>query len=186
MKNYFDALDRLYESGQPGMSEAISALQREFPELFADVERAGRIFTAWRSGFGKTHVPKEGYTSSEEAEFLFLFGDLLRNLASNLAGRDPKEKCSLCVFSSTSACGNLGRSCYDGVEQYFLRQAAAYHQEMESCCKAYFAYLDELQKQGGHTQYEAEEALKMEFPWLSSHEGYAKYAMASWMHKYWS
>lgn len=186
MKNFFDVLDRLYESGQPSMSEAISALQGEFPELSADAERAGRIFTAWRSGFGKTHAPKEGYASSEEAEALFLFGDFLRDLATNLASRGPKEKCGLCVFSNDSVCGDLGRSCYDGVEQYLLRQAAAYHQEMEACCKAYFAYLDELQKQGGYTQYEAEEALKTEFPWLSSHEGYAKYAVASWMHKYWN
>lgn len=137
MKNFFDVLDRLYESGQPSMSEAISALQGEFPELSADAERAGRIFTAWRSGFGKTHAPKEGYASSEEAEALFLFGDFLRDLATNLASRGPKEKCGLCVFSNDSVCGDLGRSCYDGVEQYLLRQAAAYHQEMEACCKAY-------------------------------------------------
>ena len=137
MKNFFDVLDRLYESGQPSMSEAISALQGEFAELSADAERAGRIFTAWRSGFGKTHAPKEGYASSEEAEALFLFGDFLRDLATNLASRGPKEKCGLCVFSNDSVCGDLGRSCYDGVEQYLLRQAAAYHQEMEACCKAY-------------------------------------------------
>lgn len=84
MKNYFDALDRLCESGQPSKSEAISALQGKFPELSANAERAGRIVTAWRSGFGKTHVPQEGYASSEEAEALFLFGDFLRDLASNL------------------------------------------------------------------------------------------------------
>ena len=35
MKNYFDALDRLCESGQPSKSEAISALQGKFPELSA-------------------------------------------------------------------------------------------------------------------------------------------------------
>ena len=56
MKNFFDVLDRLYESGQPSMSEAISALQGEFPELSA----------------------------------LFLFGDFLRDLATNLASRGPK------------------------------------------------------------------------------------------------
>ena len=161
MKNYFDALDRLCESGQPSKSEAISALQGKFPELSANAERAGRIVTAWRSGFGKTHVPQEGYASSEEAEALFLFGDFLRDLASNLACRNSAEK-------------------------YLLKRAAAYHQKMEVCCKAYFAYLDELQKQGGYSQYEAEDALKAEFPWLSSHKEYAKYAIASWIHKYWA
>lgn len=55
------------------MSEAISALQREFPEHSADTERAGRIFTTWSSGFGKTHTPKEGYASNAEAEFPWLF-----------------------------------------------------------------------------------------------------------------
>ena len=186
MKNYFDALDRLCESGQTSTSEAISALQGKFPELSANAERAGRIVTAWRAGFGKTHVPQEGYASSEEAEALFLFGDFLRDLATNLASRGPKEKCGLCVFSNDSVCGDLGRSCYDGVEQYLLKRAAAYHQKMEVCCKAYFAYLDELQKQGGYSQYEAEDALKAEFPWLSSHEEYAKYAIASWIQKYWA
>ena len=39
MKNYFDALDRLCESGQPSKSEAISALQGKFPELSANAER---------------------------------------------------------------------------------------------------------------------------------------------------
>jgi len=98
MKNYFDALDRLCESGQPSKSEAISALQGKFPELSANAERAGRIVTAWRSGFGKTHVPQEGYASSEEAEALFLFGDFLRDLASNLACRNSAEKCSVRIY----------------------------------------------------------------------------------------
>lgn len=186
MKNYFDALDRLCESGQPSTSEAISALQGKFPELSANAERAGRIVTAWRAGFGKTHVPQEGYASSEEAEALFLFGDFLRDLASNLACRNSAEKCALCVFTNTPACERMAPPCYNGVEQYLLKRAAAYHQKMEVCCKAYFAYLDELQKQGGYSQYEAEDALKAEFPWLSSHEEYAKYAIASWIHKYWA
>ena len=149
MKNYFDALDRLCESGQPSKSEAISALQGKFPELSANAERAGRIVTAWRSGFGKTHVPQEGYASSEEAEALFLFGDFLRDLASNLACRNSAEKCALCVFTNAPACERMAPPCYNGVEQYLLKRAAAYHQKMEVCCKAYFAYLDELQKQGG-------------------------------------
>lgn len=100
MKNYFDALDRLCESGQPSKSEAISALQGKFPELSANAERAGRIVTAWRSGFGKTHVPQEGYASSEEAEALFLFGDFLRDLASNLAC-EIRRKSALCAYLPT-------------------------------------------------------------------------------------
>lgn len=126
MKNYFDALDRLCESGQPSKSEAISALQGKFPELSANAERAGRIVTAWRSGFGKTHVPQEGYASSEEAEALFLFGDFLRDLASNLACRNSAEKCALCVFTNTPACERMAPPCYNGVEQYLLKRAAAY------------------------------------------------------------
>ena len=121
MKNYFDALDRLCESGQPSKSEAISALQGKFPELSANAERAGRIVTAWRSGFGKTHVPQEGYASSEEAEALFLFGDFLRDLASNLACRNSAEKCALCVFTNTPACERMAPPCYNGVEQYLLK-----------------------------------------------------------------
>lgn len=109
-----------------------------------------------------------------------------RDLASNLPGRIPAEKCALCVFTNTPACERMAPPCYNGVEQYLLKRAAAYHQKMEVCCKAYFAYLDELQKQGGYSQYEAEDALKAEFPWLSSHEEYAKYAIASWIQKYWA
>lgn len=56
MKNYFDALDRLCESGQTSTSEAISALQGKFPELSANAERAGRIVTAWRAGFGRSSL----------------------------------------------------------------------------------------------------------------------------------
>lgn len=107
MKNYFDALDRLCESGQPSKSEAISALQGKFPELSANAERAGRIVTAWRSGFGKTHVPQEGYASSEEAEALFLFGDFRGIWLPIWPARNSAEKCALCVFTNTPACERM-------------------------------------------------------------------------------
>ena len=47
MKNFFDALDRLYESGQPSISEAISALQREFPELSSHEGYAKYAVASW-------------------------------------------------------------------------------------------------------------------------------------------
>lgn len=185
MKNYFDVLDGLYKTDQPSISQAVSELQRRFPELSDDGERAGRIFAAWRSGFGKAHVPQEGYACSEEAEALFLYGDFLRDLAAELIRRNPAQKCTLCTFANTRECGLLDAPCYAGVEEYLLQCSSAYHKKMRLYCQAYFAFLDELQERGGYNQYEAENALKAEFPWLASHDEYAKYAMASWMHQYW-
>lgn len=52
MKNFFDALDRLYESGQPSMSEAISALQRESPELSSHKGYAKYAVASWMHKYG--------------------------------------------------------------------------------------------------------------------------------------
>lgn len=82
-------------------------------------------------------------------------------------------------MTNAAACNYLEYSRGVGVEQYFRQRADVCCAKMEKCFKTCSAYLNELQKQGGYTQYGAEDALKAEYPWLPRHGGYAKYAIAS-------
>ena len=50
-QKYFDYLDRLRESGETNMWGAVPYLQREFPELGFDKERAREIHSAWMTSF---------------------------------------------------------------------------------------------------------------------------------------
>ena len=52
MKNFFDVLDHLYESGQPSMSEAISALQRGSQELSSHEGYAKYAVASWMHKYG--------------------------------------------------------------------------------------------------------------------------------------
>ena len=51
MKQYFDYLDRLRNSGVTNMYGAASYLQREFPELGFDDARARQLLVAWMDGY---------------------------------------------------------------------------------------------------------------------------------------
>lgn len=53
MKQYFDYLDRLRESGKTNMFGAAPYLQRTFPELADDHDRAAQILLAWMDNRGK-------------------------------------------------------------------------------------------------------------------------------------
>lgn len=47
MEKYFDYLEKLRESGETNMFGAAPYLQREFPELAHDRDRAREILAAW-------------------------------------------------------------------------------------------------------------------------------------------
>ena len=47
MNQYFDYLDQLRESGKTNMFGAVTYLQRRFPELADDPDRAAQILLAW-------------------------------------------------------------------------------------------------------------------------------------------
>ncbi len=51
MKKYFEYLERLRRSGVTNMYGATSYLQREFPELADNPERAKEILLAWFDSF---------------------------------------------------------------------------------------------------------------------------------------
>ena len=112
---------------------------------------------------------------------MFQFGDFLCGLASELFSRDQKEKCHLCAYAVTAKCSHPFRPCYTGIRTYLFQRAAVYREEMDRCNRAYFAYLDSIHDKEGMNSYMAEEALKTEYPWLSDHPEYAKYAIALWM-----
>ena len=50
MKNYFDYLDNLRESGVTNMFGAVPYLQQEFPELSYDRAQAVYILREWMAG----------------------------------------------------------------------------------------------------------------------------------------
>ncbi len=183
MKKYFDYLEQLRQSGETNMLGAAPYLQREFPEL--DCDRAQKILTTWMSGFGPSHVHEDGYSNATEAEAIFLFADFLSDLASHLCGETPDVKCHLCVHREADDKRVCQFGCSVGITEYLLINAALYHAQMEPYCKNYFEYLDHINNSGKYDLYSAEDALKTEFPYLASHPEYAKYAMASWMLKYW-
>ena len=124
---------------------------------------------------------KERHINQQEAKAMFQFGDFLCGLASELFSRDQKEKCHLCAYAVTAKCSHPFRPCYTGIRTYLFQRAAVYREEMDRCNRAYFAYLDSIHDKEGMNSYMAEEALKTEYPWLSDHPEYAKYAIALWM-----
>lgn len=183
MEKYFAYLEQLRQSGETNMFGAVPYLQREFPEL--SKEKSQQILTAWMSAFGTAHVPGEGYSSAAEAEVMFRFGSFLSDIASHICSEAPEIKCRLCVRRGADKKNACLFGCYDGVTEYLSGKAALYQTRLESCCKRYFEYLDQIHTSKDYDLYSAEEALKTEFPYLTSHPEYAKYAMASWMLKHW-
>lgn len=184
MEQYFSFLDQLRESGTINMMEADRSLREEFPELKTDKERARKILMAWMSSFGPTHLSGAN-AGGTEAEALFLFGDFLADLAETLGCSSSKEKCALCAFLAECGGRDAVPPCSWGILKFLLDRAARYHARMSACYREYFSFLDQIQKQGGYDQHTAEQALMEEYPWLLSHPEYAKYALASWMLKYW-
>lgn len=183
MKKYFDYLDQLRQSGETNMFGAVPYLQKQFFELALDREKAVQVLQTWMSGFESSQAQAEGYSSEIEADAIFLFGDFIGDLAAHLAETNPETKCLLCAHHNNDHKCDNSLFCISGIQKYLMKQAAQYHDRMESCCKKYFEYLDHLNSLGTYDQYTAEAALKVEFPYLASHEEYAKYAMASWMLK---
>lgn len=179
MKKYFDYLDQLRQSGETNMFGAVPYLQREFPELSSDPKQAGKILTEWMSTFSTSQAGRDSNVS--ESESFFLFYDFVADLAAHLSTRSDEERCLLCKYNSTGhECGTLP-CCLQGIKEFLLEHAVKYRESLDACCKNYFEYLDHLNETRLYDQYEAENALKTEFPYLASHEEYAKYVMASWM-----
>ena len=179
MKKYFDYLEQLRQSGETNMFGAVLYLQREFPELSGDTKQAGKILKEWMSAFGTSQT--EGYFSAPEVESFFLFYDFTADLAAHLSTKSDEERCLLCKYNSAEhECGTLP-CCLQGIKEFLLEHAIKYRESLDACCKNYFEYLNHLNETGLYDQYEAETALKTEFPYLASHDAYAKYVMASWM-----
>ena len=53
MKQYFDYLDRLRDSGVTNMFGAVPYLRRKFPELSFDPAKAKEILKAWMDSRGR-------------------------------------------------------------------------------------------------------------------------------------
>lgn len=53
MDKYFRYLEKLRDSGETNMYGAAPYLQREFPELSFDPERAKKVLIAWIESFEK-------------------------------------------------------------------------------------------------------------------------------------
>lgn len=53
MKQYFEYLNTLRDSGVTNMYGAVSFLQEEFPELRHDLQRASEVLVAWMESFSK-------------------------------------------------------------------------------------------------------------------------------------
>ena len=53
MEKYFAYLEQLRQSGETNMFGAIPYVQREFPELYFDKDRAAQILQAWMSSHRK-------------------------------------------------------------------------------------------------------------------------------------
>lgn len=179
MEKYFEYLEQLRQSGETNMFGAVPYLQREFPELSRDPKRAGKILKDWMSTFGTSQGKERSHTS--EAESFFLFYDFIADLAAHLSTKSDEERCLLCKYNSAEhECGTLP-CCLQGIQEFLLEHAVKYRESLDFCCKNYFEYLDHLNGTRLYDQYEAETALKTEFPYLASHNAYAKYVMASWM-----
>jgi len=184
VKKYFDYLNQLRQSGETNMFGAVPYLQKEFPELSFNAEQAQEILKAWMSGFQSPHVQEEEHSGDAEAEALFLFEDFIGDLAVHLAQKNSETICLCCTHHEAGHKCSNSFFCISGIQTYLLEQAALHRNSMESCCKNYFEYLDYLNSTGSYDQYTAEATLKVEFPYLASHEGQAKYVMASWMLKH--
>lgn len=52
MEKYFAYLNRLRDSGTTNMYGAVPYLQRDFPELCFDAERAREVLAAWMNSRG--------------------------------------------------------------------------------------------------------------------------------------
>ena len=53
MKKYFDYLDQLRQSGETNMFGAVPYLQKEFPELCFEWNKASQILLAWMNSHRK-------------------------------------------------------------------------------------------------------------------------------------
>lgn len=53
MEKYFAYLDQLRDSGVTNMYGAVTYLQRTFPELGFDAERAAKVLTTWMASKGR-------------------------------------------------------------------------------------------------------------------------------------
>lgn len=179
MKKYFDYLEQLRQSGETNMFGAVPYLQQKFPELSRDPEQASKLLKEWMFTFGPSQT--KGYFSASEAESFFLFYDFITDLAAHLSTKSDEKRCLLCKYNSAEhECGALP-CCLQGIQEFLLEYAVKYRESLDACCKNYFEYLDHLNETRLYDQYEAETALKTEFPYLASHDEYAKYVMASWM-----
>lgn len=168
-------------SNQAAMNETAPFSQQNHSEPSGAVGYEVQGIGAPETDSGDPRALKERHINQQEAEAMFRFGDFLCGLASELFSRDPKEKCHLCAYTGTAKCSHPFRPCYTGIRAYLFQRATAYREEMDKCNGAYFAYLDSIHDKEGMTSYMAEDALKAEYPWLSDHPGYAKYAIALWM-----
>ena len=111
-------------------------------------------------------------------ERLYIFADFLNNLALQLS--DSDGKCAICKEKTT--CSKEGITfCYQNIKESLWEKVSCFSEELEKSCDIYCEYLDQLDNQGCYTMLTAEEALVEEFPYLSDHREYAKYAMAIWI-----
>lgn len=168
-------------SNQAAMNETAPLSQQKPSEPSGAVGCETQGIEVLETDLGDPYALKERHINQQEAEAMFQFGDFLWRLASELFSRDPKEKCHLCAYAGTAKCSHPFRPCYTGIRTYLFQRAAVYREEMDKCNRAYFAYLDSIHDKEGMNSYMAEDALKAEYPWLSDHPGYAKYAIALWM-----
>lgn len=108
-----------------------------------------------------------------------LFAGYIHDLAAALIGLE--QKCALCAYSDACGGKTLLPPCSVGIEKFLMNRSSAFLTELAACYKAYFAYLDRLAAKGGYDLCSAEEALKVEFPYLSGRPECAKLAIALWL-----
>lgn len=175
MKHYSDL------SNQAVRNEAAPLSQQKPSELSGTEDRGAQGTLVQGRNPDGPRAFKEKHINMQEAEAMFRFGDFLWGLASELLSCRPEEKCLLCVYGGDTECGDPFPACYTGIRTFLFQRATVYREEMDKCCKAYFTYLDSVHDKKGMNSYMAEDALKVEYPWLSDHPEYAKYAIALWM-----
>lgn len=112
-------------------------------------------------------------------EVVFLYESFIQSLSDMLISLGAPQKCTLCTCCGTNECGMF--SCDEGIRKFLHSASSAYLERMEKSCKAYFAFLDQLEQAGGYDIYTAEQALTVEFPYLANHPEEAKYTMAAWL-----
>lgn len=184
MEQYFKYLDDLRKDGPLSLALASIYLKMKFKELNNDSGASRRIAMAWKSGFSMGHVCPA--LNGTQFEALFLYGDLLNNLACRLSEVEGTAKCALCGDADLCKGRWFMPSCGGGIAQGLANLSAEYMEDMKECCQAYFSYLDKLNASASYRNInEAEDELVAEFPYLASHREYAKYAVASWLLGFW-